>query len=200
MTKSYFILFILSFVLSVSVYGQTDLEDSDILKMKIEGTDTLLYYDMGEISITSKKFSSDRERKLYYIYRKHAAKVYPYALEAIAVFKDMQKNTEHLSNRKKKKYIKSLQKRLDDQFKPELKDLTKTQGRILIHMIESELDTPMYFLVKDLRNGVTARYWQSMGKMFGYDLKKGYVRGEDPLMDMIIDDFKLDYKLTTRGD
>ncbi len=189
---------ILLSLFSLKGYGQTDLKDKEILKVEVDGTDTLLYYDLGEISVTSKKFTSKEEEKLYRIYRYHANKVYPYALEAIQIFREMQENTEHLPKRKRKKYIKSLQKRLDDQFKSELKDLTKTQGRILIHMIEYELDTPLYFLIKDLRNGVSARYWQSLGSMFGYDLREGYIRGEDKIMDMVLDDYKLDYKLTRR--
>ena len=39
-------------------------------------------------------------------------------------------------------------------------------------MIEKELDTPFYTLMKDMKGGFTAGYWNQMGKFFNYDLKE----------------------------
>jgi len=82
-----------------------------------------------------------------------------------------------------------LQRELKKEFEDPLKNLSKTQGRILVHMIERELDTPLHFLIKELKGGLTATYWSTAGSFFGYHLKRGYIEGEDPIMDIVLADF-----------
>lgn len=76
-------------------------------------------------------------------------------------------------------------------FKQQLKSLYKTQGLILIKMIEKELDQSFYKIIKEKRNIFTATYWNTFGKAFGYDLKEGYVIGEDLIMDAVLKDFDI---------
>jgi len=33
--------------------------------------------------------------------------------------------------------------------------------------------------------------WQTVGKLYGYDLKEGYIPGQDRIMDMILRDFEI---------
>jgi len=49
-----------------------------------------------------------------------------------------------------------------------------------------------YNLIKKMRNGFVAFYWHQFGKLYGYDLKEGYIRGKDKPMDAVLDDFKFD--------
>jgi len=72
------------------------------------------------------------------------------------------------------------------------------QGMILIKMIERELDIPMYYLIKDLRNGLTATYWSTMGKLFGHDLKEGYKEGQDPILDAVLRDMNISYEIPAK--
>ncbi len=168
--------------------------DGEIVTAMISGQDTLLLADLGNVSYTSpRKFKNREERRLYYKYRRCAEKAYPYAVEAIKIFREMEEVTATMSKRKRKKHIKRLQKDLKDQFSSKLKKLTKTQGKILIKMIEKELDTPFYNLVKDLRGGFTAFYWHQFGKMYGYDLKQGYKPNDDPLLDTVLSDYEITY-------
>jgi len=99
------------------------------------------------------------------------------------------------SERDAKRHIRRLKKELKDEFADPLKHLSKTQGLILIKMIEKELDTPMYDLIKDLKGGVTATYWNTMGKLFGHHIKDGYVKGDDKILDAVLNDFDVSYEL-----
>ena len=156
--------------------------------------DTLLVADLDGVNITSKRSFDDKDDYFKYVkYRKYANSVYPYAVEAIKVFRKMETETLELKKAKKKKYIRGLKRDLKNQFQDPLKKLTKTQGRILIHMIEKELDTPMYFLLKELRGGLNARWWTTTASLYGYHLRKGYIIGEDPILDMVLDDFDISY-------
>jgi len=106
----------------------------------------------------------------------------------------IQGTDETMSKRKRKRFVKRKYRQLKKEFKTPLKNLTKTQGKILIKMIEKELDTPFYTLMKDMKGGWTAGYWNQMGKIFNYDLKEGYQEGDDPILDIVINDFDISYK------
>lgn len=165
----------------------------EIVEARVENGDTLIIANLDEATVTSfRNFESDTQLRMYNKYRRYAAMVYPYAVESIRIFRKVESETADLKKRKRKKYIKSLQKDLKNEFSDPLKSLSRTQGKILIKMIEYELDTPMYDLLKDL-NGVSAFQWNFVGKLNGYDLKEGYIPGQDPIMDAILADFDISY-------
>ena len=158
--------------------------------------DTLIMATLNDVSVSSMREFDNREDYLKYRrYRRYAAKVYPYAVEAIKLFREVEYATNNMKRRQERRYVKDLHKSLKEDFTDPLKGLTKTQGMILIKMIERELDVPMYFLIKDLRNGLTATYWSTMGKLFGHDLKEGYKEGQDPILDAVLSDMNISYDL-----
>ncbi len=155
--------------------------------------DTLyIAQELTTVSLTSpRKFKSVDEYNRYRKYLRYAAVVYPYAQEAITTFRQLNAETEEMRKGKRKRYAKKLQKDLDDKFEGPLKNLTKTQGKILVKMVERELDTPLFELIKTYRGGMTAGYWNTASKFWGYDLKHGYIEGEDPILDAVLEDFIL---------
>lgn len=156
--------------------------------------DTLIVATLDDVSIsTMRDFESREDYLRYRRYRRYGAKVYPYAVEAVKIFREVEYATETMKDKHRKKYVKKLHKDLKSQFTDPLKNLTKTQGLILIKMIERELDTPVYYLIKDLRNGITATYWSTMGSLFGHDLKEGYHEGQDAILDAVLQDMDISY-------
>lgn len=159
-----------------------------------EEGDTLFFSQLTEFQLTGVQNMNQEEKRLYRKYRRYALKVYPYALDAIKIFKEVEYATNNMSSRKRKKYIKKLSKDLKKEFEDPLRGLTRTQGLILMKMIEKELDTPMYNLIRDLRGKTSSFYWNMTGKIYGYDLKNGYVVGDDKIMDAVLQDFDISYK------
>lgn len=157
--------------------------------------------ELTTVSLTSpRNFKTVDEYNRYRKYLRYAAVVYPYAKEAIAVFRQLNDETEEMRKGKRKRYAKKLQKDLDDKFEAPLKNLTKTQGKILVKMVERELDTPLYELIRTYRGGMTAGYWNTASKLWGYDLKHGYVPGEDPILDAVLEDFILSAPIEEAGE
>ncbi len=201
--KKEFIFIILIFLIStVSVFAQfNDREEKlkingEIVTALITETDTFIIADLEPVSVSSPRtFESDEEYRRYLLYRRYANIVYPFAKDAIRIFRETEHVTQTMSKRKRKKHIKRLQKELKEEFKDPMKNLTRTQGKILIKMIEKELDTPFYSLLKDLRGGFTATYYNEFGKFYGYRLKDGYTPGEDPILDAVLNDFNISYRL-----
>lgn len=192
------VFFLLSINLSAQREGAREEKvtiEGHVFTAYITGNDTIIMADLDDISVSSpKKFKNSADRRRYRKYRFYGAKVYPYALKAIRIFKDVEEKTENMSRRKRKRYIRKKYRQLKREFKKPLKNLTKTQGMLLIKMIERELDTPFYTLMKGIRGGFTASYWHQMGKFYDYNLKEGYVEGADPILDIVLHDFDVSYK------
>lgn len=162
----------------------------------ISDGDTLILADLDDVSITSlRKFDSDADYRKYLKFRRYAAKVFPYAKEAIRIFREVEYASEHLSKKEKKKKIKLLEKELKAEFEEPLKKLTKLQGKIMMKMIEKETGQSMYDLMKSLRGRFTAFYWNQFSKLYSYDLKEGYQEGKYEILDAVLQDFDLSYRI-----
>ena len=170
--------------------------DGEIVTALITENDTILIAELDDISVSTPRNFKDRAEYLRYLkYKRYAVKVHPYALKAIRIFKESEQITKTMKKSKRKKHYKRLQKDLKKEFKTPLKKLTKTQGKILIKMIEKELNKPFYNLVKNLRGGLSASYWHQMGKFFSYNLKEGYIPGKDPVLDAVLNDLNVSYEV-----
>ena len=165
-----------------------------------EGDTLLLASNLAEAAVSSpRRFESDADRKLYRKYRYYAAKVYPYAVEAIRIFRETEEVTATMPPRQARRHIRRLSKELKKEFEDPLKGLTKTQGYLLTKMIERETGKPMHTLIKELRGGLTATYWNTLGKTVGYQLKDGYVPGADPILDVVLQDYDVSHDLAGGG-
>lgn len=159
--------------------------------------DTLILASLGGVSISAPRtFANAEDQKRYRRYRRYALKVYPYAVEAIKIFREMEEVTNDMKRKDRKKHIRRLHKELKKEFADPLKKLTKTQGMILMKMIEKELDKSMHRLIRELRGGLNATYWSAAAGMFGHKLRKGYEPGLDPVLDAVLNDLDTSYKIS----
>lgn len=136
-------------------------------------------------------FDDYKSENLYHKYRRYAAVVYPYAVHAVRLYMQLQILTEGQSDKDRRKIVKQISNTLEEEFETPLKNLTKTQGLILTKMIERQLDKPFYNIVKELKGGFSAFMWNEVGKMNGYKLKNKYERGQDKIMDAVLDEFDM---------
>ncbi len=159
--------------------------------------DTLILASLGGVSISAPRtFANAEDQKRYRRYRRYALKVYPYAVEAIKIFREMEDVTNDMKRKDRKKHIRRLHKELKKEFADPLKKLTKTQGMILMKMIEKELDKSMHRLIRELRGGLNATYWSTAAGMFGHKLRKGYEPGLDPVLDAVLNDLDTSHKIS----
>lgn len=175
---------------------ETTINGRVMTAMITESGDTLIMEKLDDISITSlRSFKSEADYRKYMKFRRYAAIVYPYAKEAIKIFRETEYVTANMRKRKRKKHIKKLQEDLKTEFETPLKKLTKLQGKILIKMIERELDKTMYELISGLRGRFTAFYWHNASKLYSYDLKEGYQEGKYEILDAVLKDFDISYRI-----
>lgn len=166
--------------------------DGRVMRVRISGTDTLVVATIPEVVVKAPRiFANDEEYRQYMRYRRYATQVLPYAIESIKLYRKYEQETAGMRRGKARKHAKLLQKEVKEDFTDPLKDLSRTQGKILVKMIERHLDTPMFEVLKSVRGPFTATKWQTVGKLYGYDLKEGYTAGEDKILDMILGDFEI---------
>ena len=200
-------IFIFFTIYSLGLVSQNvDLKDGRLVDVKIDGItyntyispegDTFIIANIDEIKVTSlRNFSSDADYQKYLKFRRYAQIVFPYAKEAIRIFRETEYASKHLSKKEKKKKLKELDQELTKEFEEPLKGLTKLQGKIMMKMIEKELDQSMYDLIKGVKGRFTAFYWNNFSKLYSYDIKEGYNEGDYPILDAVLQDFDVSYRI-----
>lgn len=175
-------------------YGTTSIKGTVVKIMVIDG-DTIPVVDFPPIDVVAKReFKSSDDRRRFNQWRQHAIKVYPYAAEAVRIHRQIERETAEMRRGKRKKYSQKLQKDLQPRYEEELKRLTKTQGYILIKMVERELKTPFFDVIAQLRGDWEAFKWQSLGVWYGYNLQQGYNPEKDPLLESILQELNISYE------
>ncbi|MBQ0736576.1 DUF4294 domain-containing protein [Aquimarina celericrescens] len=163
-------------------------EHKSIDTSKVDTTGYVQYYivegdtipheaiDLDEVVILGRlKFKDRLARRKYLILRRKTRKVYPYAKLASERIITLNERLEGIdSKRKKRKYIKMLQKYMEEEFTSELKKLTRTEGQILVKLVHRQTGKTMFNLVKEYRSGWRAFWYNNTAKIFNISLKKEY--------------------------
>lgn len=130
------------------------------------------------------------ERLIYNI-----KKVYPYAIIAREQLSQVNSELEALgTERRQRLYLDEVEKKMFAEYKNEITNLTVTQGKILIKLIDRETQNTSFELIRLYRGRISASFWQGIARLFGSNLKAEYDRyGEDAEMEMIVQDIEAGY-------
>jgi hypothetical protein len=164
--------------------------DSELEFIIIEGDSILRRsIELDEVYIFGKlNFDSYQDKMRYYILRRKTLKVYPYAKlasERLLALNNRLKAVE--SGSKRKQYTKMVQRFIEDEFSAELKKLTRTEGQILVKLIYRQTGITAFDLVKELRSGWRAFWYQTTAKMFDISIKEEF-HPEQTHEDYLIED------------
>ncbi|WP_265243037.1 DUF4294 domain-containing protein [Muriicola sp. Z0-33] len=131
---------------------------------------------LDEVYIFGKlEFESYKEKLRYYILRRKTIKVYPYAKLASERLVELNDSLSRIKKkRKRKKYTRHVQKFIEEEFSEELKKLTRTEGQILVKLIYRQTGKTSFNLVKELRSGWRAFWYNTTAKMFKISIKEEY--------------------------
>jgi hypothetical protein len=188
--KRLVLLFYIVLASVATLLGQSMLPDSTyVVFAKIEHGDTVLIVNLPEVPVYSLRIFDSRrdirkvERMIY-----HVKKVYPFArLAGIKLNEYETVLREAKSEKERRKIMRRAEKEIEEQFGADLRDLTFTQGKILIKLIDRETGDTSFDLVQDLRGNFTAFFYQTFARLWGYNLKSRYdPKGEDELIEAIV--------------
>jgi hypothetical protein len=149
-----------------------------------KATDTIPVLDLDSVYILPKmRYKDYKELKYFRWIRRKVYKVYPFAKLTAETFEKIDERIAKMSKRKRKRYLKNVQKWIEKEFEPKLKELTQTEGRILSKLVYRQTGSTVFELLKKYKSGWTAFWYQRLAKLFHVDLKVKY----DPA------NIKLDY-------
>ena len=129
--------------------------------------------NLSEVVLLPKlRLQSLDERRRYLILQRKTIKVYPYAKLASERLETLNGRIAGLkSKRKQKQYARRVQKFVEDEFSEKLKKFTITEGQILIKLIHRQTGETAFDLIKALRSGWRAFWYNNYAKLFNMSLK-----------------------------
>lgn len=141
------------------------------------------------------KFTSEYEKIRYAILQRKVRKVWPYAKLATERLQSIKERLDKIDDpRKKRKYAKMVEDYIQNEFTTELKKLSMTEGQILIKLIHRQTGNTSYDLVKQLRSGWSAFWFNTTANMFDMSLKSEYNPNKDVedfyIEDILLNEFK----------
>jgi len=138
----------------------------------------------------------NEERQFYYDnYRSilNLRKVYPYVIRTKDLVDKMNKQLASIKdNREKKRLIKKAEKELFDQFEKDVRNMSTSQGKLLLKLIARETNQTAFGLIKTYKGAIPATFWYGVGLLFHENLKLQYDSiGEDKQLEKIVQRYKL---------
>ena len=132
--------------------------------------------NLNEIYILPKlQFNSSESRRRYLILQRRTMKVYPYAKLATERLETLKARISNLkSKRKQKKYTRMFQKYVEEEFAEKLKKFTISEGQILIKLIHRQTGETAFELIKYLRSGWRAFWYNNTASLFKMSLKSPF--------------------------
>lgn len=185
MRKTLILILLLAASCAAESYAQ---DSSHVLKYYVSGKDTIFFDSIPAAYVRQPRRKGAYWRK-YYRDVHNFGKVYPYALAAKEILKEADSTivTDDLKRMKREKYLRSVEKELFAKFEKPLRNLTVSQGKMLMKLIDREVGITSYNIIKDYRGGITAGFWQGVARLFGSSLKNPYdPDGEDARLEELV--------------
>ncbi len=130
---------------------------------------------MDELVLANKpRFNNQLDRNYFYFLNKKLARVYPLFLTALEQYRGIEADLANLNRSDQKKYIRERQNKLADQYEAQLRDLTTTEGRVFAKLMNRATGKTVYEIVRELRGGWSAFWWNVKGNIADVDIKTPY--------------------------
>ena len=130
---------------------------------------------MDELMLKNKpRFNNQLDQNYYYFLNKKLNRVYPLFLTALEQYEDIQDEMQTLDKTSQKKYVTQRQNDLANQYEIQLRDLTTTEGRVFSKLMNRATGKTVYDIIKELRGGWSAFWWNVKGNIADVSLKEPY--------------------------
>jgi len=151
--------------------------------------DSIQYMEMNNVYVFPElTFKNKKQAKSYMRLVSNVKKVLPLAKEARQMLIETTELLDMLPDEKSKEaHIKRVEDDIFRTYKPKMKKLTYSQGKLLIKLIDRECHSSSYDMIKAFMGPVRAGFWQVFAWSFGASLKKGYdPEGTDRLTERVV--------------
>ena len=151
--------------------------------------DSIQYMEMNNVYVYPQlTFKSQRQANSYMRLVKNVKKVLPIAKEVRQILLETSEYLETLPDKKAKaEHMKRVEQGIVKDYKPRMRQLTYSQGKLLIKLIYRECNSSSYEAIQAFLGPVRAGFWQAFAWAFGASLKKHYdPEGTDRLTERVV--------------
>ena len=198
------VLFLLTVIfLSISLSAQTeehpedrqvDMDDPTFVPTVkvgkvLDNGDSIQYMEMNNIYVyPNLTFKNSKQAAAYNRLVKNVKTVLPIAKEVNQIIVETYEYLETLPDKKSKdEHMKRVEKSIIKEYKPRMKKLTYSQGKLLIKLVYRECDSRSYDIIKAFLGPIRAGFYQAFASLFGASLKKDYdAEGTDRLTERVV--------------
>ena len=155
----------------------------------LDGKDSIQYVEYNYVYVYPEiTFKSQRQKQAYMRLVNNVKKTLPIAKEARVLLMETAEILETLPDKKAKDaHMKLVEQEVVRTYKPRMKKLTYSQGKLLIKLVDRECNSTAFEAMQAFLGPVRSGFWQAFAWMFGASLKKGYdAEGADRLTERII--------------
>ncbi len=155
----------------------------------LEDGDSIQYMEMNNVYVFPPvTFTSKKQQNAYMRLVKNVKTVLPIAKEANMIMMETAEYLETLPNKQARdEHMKRVEKSVMQEYKPRMKKLTYSQGKLLIKLIYRESHSSSYELIQAFLGPFRAGFYQAFAWAFGASLKKEYdPEGIDRLTERIV--------------
>lgn len=157
-----------------SGYDDEETDRINVLYQQVFDGDTFPTLTISEVEVSGFRFDSPKDKHDYEYYLRRVRVVYPYYLIAREIMDELSSKEDELNRRRFRKYKKQRKKELFDEFEQELIGLTKSQGRVLVKMINRQTGMNFHELIVQYNNRFRAWIYNMVANRNDYDLKEPY--------------------------
>lgn len=166
-----FIILILALSLPLLSLSQTDntlMKEQEVIEMRVD-----------------RNYHSKYKRQLDLL-----QKTYPMALKAKQLIDEYEKDVALLDKKRlQKKYSKQMHKKLKEDFTYSIRDLYRSEGRMLMKLVHRETGMTVNEILKNYRNGFQTKLYEGLASIFGQNLDATYdAEGSDWITEAVISD------------
>ena len=141
-----------------------------------EAGDTALMVVLNNITVfPTLKFKNKKQEEFYWRTVRDVKRTLPYSkLIAETLLETYEYIETFPTQKEREQYLSQMEKEIFAQYKPELKRFTKSQGKMLVKLINRETNQSSYSILKAFLGTFRAGFWQTFGHFFGVNLKSSY--------------------------
>ena len=155
----------------------------------VEDGDTIPCITLKPVNVFGFKDNiSAKERRRRTKLINNIIKVYPYARMAAERLEEYDRMLAQIPSQEgRSKAMKKVEKSIVKEFTPTIEELTFSQGLILLKLVDRETGKTTYKIVDELRGKMRAFFYQSIARLWHYNLKDRYdPNGKDKEIEVIV--------------
>ena len=153
-----------------------------------EENDTLYYAMLHEVYVYAPlKFKNKKQERFYWKTVRDVKKTLPYAKRISQAITEAEDTLAKMEPKEKRRWWKKREKELFKEYEKDFRNMTASQGRMLMLLLDRECDRTSYELIATFKSKFAADFWQFIAKLFKNDLKEEYdAKDKDKIIERII--------------